>query len=740
MPSSYSFKWPTKLTKFGIHDPFLKILVAKYEHEIPWQSQVRCEADLRQFVVQHMLPQQLQRITFPPRVGAKHCFVAAKDVNVDVALNAPVGLADDDISHIRQIRASQGDAEAAMQLATMVNERKASAFGEWQHLFSSKYRGNEPFALLLIRPLLDSSPAGSRRTVVPAIEEHVAWLYRRIQASRVLPNQNLLHLYNRRLAGEHGSGKVTGWRHIARGANASLLAATSRGSGWCVASREWAARYLGYDEFFIFISDGKPVVALRVSSEDGEVLECQGRWNISPHDWYADIFLFINSMNLTLSHRATEASEALNGYGNLDDLPWAWWQERIQNWPFAQPFVPKRCIPHGHRIEFNECAAYLAFPNIDKLLQRSGIYPEFSDWVDIVSANPERYQLVPAEMMGEQAIQDACTKGWIKRVEGDDISLNELSTLPEFVKSTPAFKLALGKQFPESIKRQIRTRAKTAKERLKPLMLEAVLPYEINDMQDIAVEHAVNQLLCNNSPDFSDVVFDMAIRDRNDFQQVRQRAWSEAIQAQPPQWFALPQDLRDLPVFTPDEAPVSRVNLSDWCDKIVQKPWLLTQKNGVPKAIRFHRQVLEAYLKGWVGIFTQTPWKIWVSHFMAKHRVYASYAILEKAEVIDAFAIGWRNCRIQAKYGWEKASSRMRDMPFMQLAMLKSLGLAARLSSLNTQDFNTCQDILKRHDKSKPTEHLSAIELEVRKWLQHLGFLGNMARVLDGPPLEDLAD
>ncbi len=55
MPS-HNYKWPTKIRKFGITDPFLKILVAKYEGEIPWQTQVRNENELRQFVAEQMLP------------------------------------------------------------------------------------------------------------------------------------------------------------------------------------------------------------------------------------------------------------------------------------------------------------------------------------------------------------------------------------------------------------------------------------------------------------------------------------------------------------------------------------------------------------------------------------------------------------------------------------------------------------------------------------------------------------
>ena len=33
------YRWPTKVKKFGIEDPVLKVLVDKYENEIPWHKE-----------------------------------------------------------------------------------------------------------------------------------------------------------------------------------------------------------------------------------------------------------------------------------------------------------------------------------------------------------------------------------------------------------------------------------------------------------------------------------------------------------------------------------------------------------------------------------------------------------------------------------------------------------------------------------------------------------------------------
>ena len=100
-------------------------------------------------------------------------------------------------------------------------------------------------------------------------------------------------------------------------------------------------------------------------------------------------------------------------------------------------------------------------------------------------------------------------------------------------------------------------------------------------------------------------------RARGDFPQVRERAWREAIDAHPPLWFALPQDLKTAARIQLAKGPVTRVDLDAWEGKVQSSPWLLTQHNGVPKSVRLHERILEAYFWSWLRKLQIAPFRIW---------------------------------------------------------------------------------------------------------------------------------
>lgn len=732
MPS-HNYKWPTKIRKFGITDPFLKILVAKYEGEIPWQTQVRNENELRQFVAEQMLPKQIQRITFPAVAGSRHCFVEAKDVNLDLALDAAIGLDAGEIDILKLIREEDGDEHAARELAWQINVNKARAFNSWRKLFEDQYAEQAAFALLLLRPLMDMSPAGSRRTVNLPAPSVVEWLFRHIKREGVSPNDNIALLYIRKIADSSVVAARDGWQYIpADKSMAPVLAANSHHSGWCVASSYWAQAYLQHTAFYILRANDKPVVALRFIPETGKIVECQGKHNNSPTGWFADIALFVASQGLTLQHRNEELGQTLADLGSFADMPDSWWQQRAIYWPFALQQAPQHLTSKAPAIRPEIWTRYLTFPNISQLLQQSGMTIGVNDWASLVNATPAIYASVPEQNRQNPAIIAACLNGIRSGMEDEEFSLIHLQRLPEAIKTLPEFRILLAENWPNDIQQRIASIGKSAAERLNPFSLDTILPLEQDDPIFIAIHHAVNQLLANRTADFSDTVFSEGIRLRPDFAEVRKQAWIRAIQNRPTHWFALPADLRQIPELVPANGPVARIDLDKWLAKIVEKPWLMTQKSGVPKAIRFHQGALDAYTQAWKSIFCHTPWQVW--HSCSKqlgNRVYASYALLEQPDVIDAFAIGWRKHLNNTP--WTKASPRMRQMAFMQLALLKSFGNEQR--RLTTAEFEACQDILKRHDKQKPSSALTATELEVRRRMQHFGFLLNIEHVANKSPL-----
>ena len=159
-----SYRWPTKLAKFGITDPFLMLLVAKYENEIPWHKErIEDEQSLGDYVSQQMLPKQLKRITWPAEKGSKHCFISARHVNLELALQTDLDIDQEDMEIIRLKKQDEGEVEASKALAEVVNIRKTKAFSEWKTLLATTYAKNPALGVLLLRPLLEGCGPQSRR-------------------------------------------------------------------------------------------------------------------------------------------------------------------------------------------------------------------------------------------------------------------------------------------------------------------------------------------------------------------------------------------------------------------------------------------------------------------------------------------------------------------------------------------------------------------------------------------------
>jgi len=638
-----TYRWPSKLKRFGITDPSLRMLVAKHENEIPWQVTVRNEADLTAFVAEHMLPRQLQRIALPFEGTKKHCFVLPKHVDLELALATDQTLDEDDVGILSLICDENGPDEARRELARIVNARKAIAFDEWKDLLTGRHGGDPAFAILLLRPLLAMTGSGSRRTVLPASADIADWLRRRLVAGRLSPNDNFGKLYAWRMGAGAQHPPLDGWQHVRAGRdNATQLAAAAAGSGWCVTSQEYAREYLTGTDFYILRHEGAPVVALR-TTVSGCVLEIQGRHNLSPVGWHADIDLFVRSQGFAVSHYRwqDELEREMATAGPFEDRSRDWWLQRVRYWPFAASLAPARVGVLSDMKEAAEIAPYIGFTAFDRLLRDSGIVMSKNDWIVILGGCPQRYESVPIEYREDADIVAACIANWTERVREGDVTLGEARDIPDIVRRDKAFNALLEKRLLGKIERQVRRRPSNARERRFRFDLDKTVPPSSDESREIAIERVVSRLLANETADFSDAILSDEIRAREDFATVREAGWREVIEAHPPMWFALPTDLAGGAGFVPSKEPVTRVDLEAWVAKVTERPWLLTQQRGVPKSVRFHRRLLEAYFDGWMQHLEKAPWRIWVLIGQTR-RVYMSYALLAAPDFPDAFSKAWR--------------------------------------------------------------------------------------------------
>jgi hypothetical protein len=669
---SSSYRWPTKIKKFGIEDPFLRFVVAKYENEIPWGKTVNSEATLAAHVEEVMLPRLLDRVAFPPKVGVKHFYVSARDVNLELALSTDMELDQSEIEIVRLIRDEDGTEEAIRALVQVVNERKSVAFEQWSKLVGSDHLENRAFTLLLLKPLFDMAGRGARRSVVPPSTDVIEWLTRRIISGRLSPNDNVAQVYCWKLASGSSHVPENGWQYIPSGyENAAELSAASRGSGWCVASIEWARDYIRRSAFYILHSRGKPVVALRSDPTGMKIVECEGRYNNHPSGWCVDIVFFLRTQAIELRHRNNAVREEVLSMGDLDDQSAEWWKDRLRYWPFASQLLPQALVDITFNDYRSEVTSYLNFPSFGSLAEKAGVVLNPSDWANVVAIDPRRFSHCPDSLQNDPDVRQACITGWIERTGDGELVISELSIIPDFVRQAPGFHEVLEAHFPDGLTTLIRRPPKSYAERLNRFKLEEVLPATAGEPERLALERAVNAILTNDSANFSDEIFSSALRQRDDFPEIRKSAWKDAITAQPPLYFALPKDLKSAPDFMPLDGEVSRLDMDQWEYKVREKPWLLTQQNGVPKSIRYHLRILEAYRDGWIPYLEISPWRVWVKRGKFR-RVYMSYALLCDSVIVDAFSEGWLRRKKTALYSWDSGSYRMRDMPVIQLAALRA--------------------------------------------------------------------
>ena len=460
----------------------------------------------------------------------------------------------------------------------------------------------------------------------------------------------------------------------------------------------WATDYLASSSFSILRSRNKPVVALRMEGE--YAVECQGRGNESPVEWFADIHLFLQTQGLTLQHRVTEMDAVLANEGDFHQKPAIWWRDRLRLWPFASLMAPDR-IRIGLTSDVQSSVLkYVGFPGFEAIAKRIGLSMGRDEWREVICSDPTRYSNCPAQYCETPEVLDACILGWHKLCENGELTLELCRSIPDFVSENHTFQNLMQANLLTLMQHRIRQRPTSRIERENRFSLDEFVPLTPSSPPENASEFMVNWLLSNNDGDFNEDKLPELVRSREDFATIREHAWQEAVKAQPPFLFAVPSDLRRCQGLSPSNSTPARVDLDSWCVKVQQKPWLLTQKSTVPKSIRWHLRIVNAYRDGWLPYLSEFPWRIWVKKGM--RRVYMSEALLADETVIDALAIGWCNRKARICDTWMRASERMRNLPAYQLSVLR--GMSTFVTRRHRGALDVAQDVADRLVRDQENE------------------------------------
>lgn len=700
MSDNNNSQWSSKFKKFGITNPFLKLITVKYENSIPWQSVVKDEKTLQEYV-KDVLLFNLEKKTLWNNYSrsAKNLFIHFEDLDIDQILETDELNQDEkkyvneqidfgeEYYHIedepcispQEVR-NRFRKHVAIRIGIVINNKKAASFKVWFDNVKKKYPKNVAFQYLILKPIIDQSGYNSRRLLTAPDNGVLKWLSARIQHEFYLPSTNFGFEYRMRLSCGLNSRIMNGWQFIPSGTeNTSKLTAASARSGWCIAGNQDAKSYLENCNFYIFREKGKPVVAIRIENKNQLFWEIRGIHNEIPYNYYSEIWFFICSMfpnyrNISLFVELAIIKSMIPDFSkivshNMDSNKnnLEWWQEMTDKWPGTFDLVPDH---FKLKIKFENSTFitnqfYLSLGM--EFRQKYGINFSESDYVSTLEHNPHLYPGLGID--DNPKLDAACIKGVLNRLILNDITHKEYKDLPEFVHKNAEIVSQINSNLPLSFEKNIIKRGSNYSERNEAEQFEDYLPFMAEESMDLTVLRALESILKNKSSDFTDVIFSENVISHPEFYEIRKQAWLKAVIKNPTFYFAFPIDLIQDEIWSPQ----IKINikyektLASWISRIKYRPWYLETEGKVPKSVRYHEALLRAYLKGWGEILSKTPYQIW-KKVNTYQRAYMSYAALRNFSIFSILA----NSFGSRGGGFSKASERMRQIPAYQLAFLYS--------------------------------------------------------------------
>lgn len=693
-----SYKFPAKVNKYGISNSSLKILVAKYENEFPWNDGLDNQNAIEEFLANHLLKDFITRIQWPFSGNIKKSyFVDVRHVNIESHYAGHFDSEKDEVNQLKTIEAQQGVQGAVLYLTDQINHKKSIAFKMWIDLLTKEYSQDPAFAFLLLRAVCDTSPYGSRRPLPEPEKETISWLYKRLQQGYFNPGHNLSRVYFLKIAFSTDYNIVNGWQFIPSGMkNCKKLSAAAQGSGWCIASG-YARVYIPDYSFYILRSNGKPVVALRTCKD--AIYECVGVNNSVPIKWAYDILLFTDYMGLNFRNSAE--AKLLEGK-NLEGKSLDWWKDRIMIWAGAYARIPHEMKSYVAPLKQEDIVPCLYYVSMERIERDFHFNFSQEDCLHIIGQLPNMFSVIMKKKLStafESELKEACITAWVERIEDGKLTADEVQELPEFVKESGQYREVIEKCFNELAYKSAIRIARTYNERANPVQLDNLLTYSHYESYDITVRRATSALLNSSSSDFSDSVFPSELIKREDFIALRRDAWKLAINERPSFRLALPHDLAILPEFYFPKCRRTKKDKTKHLLEIETRPWLLDQKGRIPSDIKYGEDALKAYIKGWTIRIEKRPSRLWVTIGSYGSRVYISYAALRNKQIIETYIRCFREALNNNKKIWENMSERTQQIPVILFAFLmaahsthnekmkkKYLGSESLLSTLKGTD------------------------------------------------------
>ena len=197
----------------------------------------------------------------------------------------------------------QDQDSGAKKIVDTINQNKAESFTSWIEYLTTQYSEYPAFVYTLLNAVADSSPSTKQMEPLPANSLAIATLFDSIKNNPVKYSQiKIIKTYKNEVekADEAKSGhlsindeKGNRWRLIPSKEksqrnpkkygtfedNKEILKHYGNLGQWCVGGERWANDYLSYGDFYIYLVEGQPKVAIRFSND--QIAEIRGQNNQS---------------------------------------------------------------------------------------------------------------------------------------------------------------------------------------------------------------------------------------------------------------------------------------------------------------------------------------------------------------------------------------------------------------------------------------------------------------------------
>jgi len=298
-----------KINSLGIIDPSLKLFVHRYEDMIgkEWNT-IKSSQDLQTYINQTLIPGLKEKIDplFPNNNYLK-------PQHIDIPQEYRLAPQDPIVQQVYNTYKVDPERANTAFLEHLNYDKKNSFEQWWKYLNESEpYKNNPAFQYSILKSIIDSSPEDTKAGPPPLNAEALATMWDEINEQNVT-QMNILKKYRKvssKLDKEGvqsvGDNKGNEWIKILSKIsdpdnyqqNLSKLQRFSQGTGWCTARQYHSNLYLSEGDFWLYLIDGRPMVAIRIVGD--QVKEMRGHNNdqskLDPY--WQEVMSFLHKSNL----------------------------------------------------------------------------------------------------------------------------------------------------------------------------------------------------------------------------------------------------------------------------------------------------------------------------------------------------------------------------------------------------------------------------------------------------------